>query len=229
MRLTQSSYLLLAGLLAVGCEEKEKPTPEAATADFTYTGALQHATPLQFASQAPGASTYDWSFGDGTNSTEANPTHVFRRAGSYAVRLRTNGRLGAAEASKTLVVAQADTLTPLLNKVAGRYRFNKVIERTYAGAPPVNLVRRLADTTMTVTQNRAAGQISIHTYTLPLQAGSVPWTNIGSAPSYLFYAGTASTYGLVKAQMQSDSLIFEWRRGGLGGGTTRTYYGSKLP
>lgn len=209
------------------CQEKEQPSAQRSTADFTYSGTLQNTTPLQFASQAPGATSFSWTFGDGTGSADPNPAHTFRRAGSYAVQLRVDGPLGPAAVTKTLVLAQADTLTPILAKVAGRYVFHKVVEKDYSGAPPGWTYRRLPDTTMTITTN-PRGEISMHHYTMPLQRQYVPWTNLGSPPCYFFYSGSATIYGLARFQTQSDSLIFEWRRGGLSGGTTRTYYGRKI-
>ncbi|MGB2110918.1 MAG: PKD domain-containing protein [Patescibacteria group bacterium] len=31
---------------------------------------------------------YFWDFGDGNNSTQANPTHAYQKAGNYTVTLR---------------------------------------------------------------------------------------------------------------------------------------------
>jgi chitodextrinase len=37
---------------------------------------------------------YNWSFGDGTTSTEANPTHVYQNEGSYTIVLRITNPIG---------------------------------------------------------------------------------------------------------------------------------------
>lgn len=37
------------------------------------------------------AASYFWNFGDGTTSTLANPTHVYKRSGNYKVNLNING------------------------------------------------------------------------------------------------------------------------------------------
>jgi len=39
--------------------------------------------------------TWNWSFGDGTNSTEQNPTHRYRAEGNYTVKLTVTNSLGA--------------------------------------------------------------------------------------------------------------------------------------
>lgn len=49
---------------------------------------------------------YEWDFGDGGTSTDANPTHVYNTAGSYTVKLKTMSMNGKKmdETSKTITV-----------------------------------------------------------------------------------------------------------------------------
>ena len=44
--------------------------------------------------------TYLWDFGDGTTSTEANPSHTYRY-GSYTVSLTVNGPRGTDSETRT--------------------------------------------------------------------------------------------------------------------------------
>src|SRR5690606_30679979 len=47
---------------------------------------------VQFTNTTSGdVSGYEWDFGDGTTSTEANPTHVYNEAREYIVSLRAFG------------------------------------------------------------------------------------------------------------------------------------------
>lgn len=59
--------------------------------DFTSNSTSGCQTPhaVQFQSQAPGATSWRWDFGDGTISTEQNPSHTYTDFGSYNVRLST--------------------------------------------------------------------------------------------------------------------------------------------
>jgi len=49
----------------------------------------------QFTSLATGATTWFWDFGDGTTSTEENPTHIYPAAGTYTVTLVITNDCGA--------------------------------------------------------------------------------------------------------------------------------------
>ncbi|MCA0425928.1 MAG: PKD domain-containing protein [Bacteroidetes bacterium] len=54
---------------------------------------------VTFNSQAQGATSYFWEFGDGTTSTLQNPTKIYANAGVYDVKLTING--GVANSLKT--------------------------------------------------------------------------------------------------------------------------------
>ncbi|HEX2900347.1 MAG TPA: gliding motility-associated C-terminal domain-containing protein, partial [Bacteroidia bacterium] len=51
-------------------------------------------TVVHFFHGAPDAVTFDWDFGDGTHSAEANPVHTYLQPGSYNVVLRVTNSQG---------------------------------------------------------------------------------------------------------------------------------------
>ena len=70
----------------------ENQAPEIA---FTSGADLCVSAPIQFSSESNAAiSTYNWDFGDGNTSTEANPAHLFSGAGEYLVQLSVTDTAG---------------------------------------------------------------------------------------------------------------------------------------
>ncbi|HHZ64808.1 MAG TPA: PKD domain-containing protein, partial [Flavobacteriales bacterium] len=57
---------------------------ETLNSGFTSTSSLLTAT---FTNSSVGAATYEWNFGDGDTSSQANPTHAYLSAGTYTVTL----------------------------------------------------------------------------------------------------------------------------------------------
>jgi len=83
MRLLSILPLAAAGLLF------HMPGPKA---DFEFSGELKAPASVQFENESRRARSYEWDFGDGGTSTEENPSHTFRGAGSYVVTLRAQKR-----------------------------------------------------------------------------------------------------------------------------------------
>lgn len=93
--------LLILGLFSC---ENELDLPEAGSiedltppsADFTFSGGetVDDFTEFQFANLSVGATSYVWSFGDGTTSTEFEPTHTFPDEGTYTITLEVMDNLG---------------------------------------------------------------------------------------------------------------------------------------
>ncbi|WP_321423212.1 right-handed parallel beta-helix repeat-containing protein [uncultured Methanobacterium sp.] len=78
--------------------------------DFT-SNVTSGASPLnvQFTSTSPFSDTitidsYYWNFGDGTYSTEENPTHTYTRAGTYTVSLAVTTSIGNDTMTKTNLI-----------------------------------------------------------------------------------------------------------------------------
>ena len=57
------------------------------------------------------ADTHAWNFGDGATSTEISPAHTFATPGDYHVTLHVTGVGGASDASTTITVLPADSLS----------------------------------------------------------------------------------------------------------------------
>lgn len=79
-------------------------TPPVADANGPYTGITDQ--PIAFSSAGsndPDGATlsYSWDFGDGSSSTQANPSHAYIAAGSYSVALTVTDADGASDSQGT--------------------------------------------------------------------------------------------------------------------------------
>jgi gliding motility-associated-like protein len=84
---------VIAGGISVG-------TP--ATVDFTAAPTISCAgAPVQFTSQATGADSYLWQFGDNASSTDVNPVHSYQDTGAFTVTLTAYNNGCPATNSKT--------------------------------------------------------------------------------------------------------------------------------
>lgn len=101
MKFFKSLTLIAAVAIAVtGCK---KPTANF-TADKTE---VETGEVVTFTNTSEDATLYMWDFGDGTQSTQKNPTHVYERAGEYQVTMtsaKKNNKKPADAAAITITV-----------------------------------------------------------------------------------------------------------------------------
>lgn len=92
-------------LLLASCgEDEEEPLPEP-VASFTFTPTDPVAgEEISFTSGSVDATAFQWSFGDGTTSTEENPTHTYTNEGSYQVTLSVTGEGGDSTVTQAVEV-----------------------------------------------------------------------------------------------------------------------------
>ena len=55
---------------------------------------------INFVNTSDPANSYYWDFGDGTSSTERNPTHAYKNTGNFVVILDVEGPAGKSRRSK---------------------------------------------------------------------------------------------------------------------------------
>jgi immune inhibitor A len=88
-------------------ETQTIPVYVAPTANFTTSISNLTITFTDTSTGGDGNMTYAWDFGDGTTSTEQNPTHEYAEAGSYTVELViTDGQNNSSSLSGTFTVSE---------------------------------------------------------------------------------------------------------------------------
>lgn len=99
-RYTISLLLLLAVMFLI------LPAAAEVTADFSFTADSSNPLTIHFTGQSSGADTWYWSFGEGGNSLEQNPTYTYDSAGTYRVTFTANGPDNSAETKKEVTVSR---------------------------------------------------------------------------------------------------------------------------
>ncbi|WP_321423207.1 NosD domain-containing protein [uncultured Methanobacterium sp.] len=106
----------------------------APTASFT-SNATSGFAPLdvQFNDGSKGAVTgWLWDFGDGTTSTEQNPTHTYLNSGTYTVTLTVTGPGGNSTVTQTNYISAFNSTAPSVTATpdAGAYNSNQTVTLT---------------------------------------------------------------------------------------------------
>lgn len=69
-----------------------------------FSTSINNFTEVSFNNSSAGATTYSWDFGDGNNSTDVNPVHVYATDGVYTVTLVTSNICGNTSSTQDVVI-----------------------------------------------------------------------------------------------------------------------------
>ncbi len=97
------AFTLLTALIVVaGCKKDDDNDGEVKAA-FTYQ-LTSDPGKVVFTNQSSNAQIYSWDFGDGRQSTQANPTHEYDENDDFIVKLTATGSSGSHSISDTVTV-----------------------------------------------------------------------------------------------------------------------------
>ena len=93
--------IIFVSLIAfiTGCE---KPAPIASFSASAFSAMVNDL--ITFTNTSQNATSYNWSFGDGTLSSEQNPTHAYSTAGNFSVQLTATGEGGVSSISNIISI-----------------------------------------------------------------------------------------------------------------------------
>jgi glucose/arabinose dehydrogenase len=164
-------------------------------ADFT-ADIINGEAPLevQFSDQSnvPNASSWLWSFGDGTTSNQQNPVHTFTQNGAYNIRLSITGSNGTANKQKNAYI--------VVGNVPGGLRSDYYDDLNFTG----NLITRI-DSTINFNWNNGSPDPSMGADNF-----TVRWTGgiqTGFSETYTFYTYTDDG---VRLWIDDQLLIDKW-------------------
>jgi gliding motility-associated-like protein len=84
------------------------------TADFTFSPLTPITNvPTSFTNESVNATKYLWDFGDGANSTDVNPSHFYKRTGTYKVCLQAKNNTSCPASACKMVSADVQPLADL--------------------------------------------------------------------------------------------------------------------
>lgn len=103
-------FLLSIGVLSlvafVSCKKDEADPPKNPIASFQFALSTTNFLQVTFTNFSQNATSYEWNFGDGQTSTEANPVHIYSAAGNYTVVLTAKNSANASATFNSAIQLQ---------------------------------------------------------------------------------------------------------------------------
>jgi PKD repeat protein len=110
---------LLANNPAGGNSTLQAVQVTAGTAPTTNFLATLNGTTVSCMNQSNGASSFQWSFGDGGTSTSVSPTHTYANAGVYTITLTATNACGTTQFSSPITVVLPPVATIQASQTSG--------------------------------------------------------------------------------------------------------------
>ncbi len=95
---------------------------DTAEVDMSFEQGLEYE--VSFTNNSLNADSYTWDFGDGINSTDEDPVHVFDGPGTYTVQLVAEDQCGTREKSFEVELAQCNEVIADFSNAADAYSVN---------------------------------------------------------------------------------------------------------
>ncbi|MGV8076726.1 MAG: PKD domain-containing protein [Methanosarcina sp.] len=199
-------------------------------------------TPLtvSFTDQSTGSPTlWKWTFGDGTNSTEKNPRHIYRKSGQYSVTLTLNETGNSSTVTKSSYIAVSNGFeapvaafsasptsgkTPLAVSFTDQSTGSQTSKKwtfgdgTYStGENPVHTYNEAGLYSVTLTESNADGSNALtkSSYIVVSNVLNAPATNFSASP----ISGNAPLNVGFTGQSTGSQISWKWY---FGDGNTST-------
>ncbi len=132
--------------------------------------------------------TWNWSFGDGINSTQQNPTHKYSKAGNYTVVLTASNSAGSSKITKSSYIKVTSVTKPIANFTSNVTSGNVPLDVAFTdkstGAPTA-WSWSFGDGTNSTVQNPTHKYSKAGNYTVTLTASNSAGSNKITKSSYI--------------------------------------------
>ena len=188
----------------------------AATLASFYTGTPSGVAPLsvRFVDSSTNSPTsWAWSFGDGSTSTDQNPTHIYRTPGSYTVTLTTINPGGSSTTSRTGYVTVSAT-TPAASFLADKASGPAPLLVQFTDSSlnsPTSWTWFFGDGGTFSGQNPAHTYTSAGTYTVELIAANSAGSNTSDRAAYISVGAAPAPAASFTADAVSGAAPFRVR------------------
>jgi len=116
--------LVLAVAAIASCKKEKLET----IAGFTYQVDAADFKKVTFTNVSQNYNTVSWDFGDGSTSTEVNPTHTYANTGAFTVKLTATGEDGSDVLEQVITITDPDAeLTKLVGNVSKTWKLLRVV------------------------------------------------------------------------------------------------------
>lgn len=137
-----------------------------ANAAFSYTTTTSCSAPftVTFLNLSSDADTFLWNFGDGTTSTELNPSHTYTSYGSFSVKLVASGSSCAMDSTiiDSLVTVSSSIPCVVIMPASGSYSTQTACTGTiYDDGGPDGNISAFSNSTLTISPTGAAN-VKLH-------------------------------------------------------------------
>ena len=218
---TYTLWLIVSNEAGADTSTVDVTVGEEPSADYSFDSTIG-STNVAFDNQSSGANAYEWNFGDGNFSTEADPTHDFGTDGIYTVELVAFNDCGSDTIDYEIEIVTAPTASFSLNATDGCTPFVIMPQDASSAntdnwswdAPGANPSSSM-DQAPTFTYNTPG------TYTLTLTVSNEAGTDthsvdltVGQGPSADFaYDYTIGTTTVNFNNLSAEANAYEWNFG----------------
>lgn len=93
--------------------------PEVIIAEFTCPETFKKGTPFTLVNKSVNATSYSWTFGDGTTSTDINPTHTYNTSANYPIRLTASNAFESVSITHNISISGGKYVPPIVFNWSG--------------------------------------------------------------------------------------------------------------